>query len=543
MENKVSANLVDVLNSKIYPATIEIRGGRIARIERDGGNYRTYILPGFVDSHIHIESSMLVPSEFARLAVAHGTVASVSDPHEIANVLGIEGVEYMIDNAKMVPFKFCFGAPSCVPATAFETAGASIGLSEIEALFEAGRVGYLGEMMNFPGVIAGNAEVRAKIRLARSLAKPVDGHAPGLRGRALKTYVDAGITTDHETIEYDEGKEKISFGMKLLIREGSSARNLDALCPLIEEYPEQCMLCSDDKHPDDLIKGHINLLVRKAVGKGIDVMKVLRSACVNPVLHYRLDVGLLRIGDPADFIEVDNLRNFNVIRTYVNGNVVAEEGKALLLRAPALRINNFRTGPKDVGDFAVGAKGKRINVIEAINQEVITGRTEVVPKLIKGCAVSDVERDILKIAVVNRYADAPVAVGFVKNFGLKKGAIASSVAHDSHNIIAVGVDDKDLCDAVNLVIAEKGGLSVADSDVREILPFPVAGLMSDQDAYRVAKLYTGADKLAKEFGSGLDAPFMTLSFMALLVIPKLKLSDRGLFDSETFRFINLFKDE
>jgi adenine deaminase len=540
---KFNANIVDVLNSTIYPGTIDVREGRIARITRGNKNCDTFILPGFVDSHVHIESSMLVPSEFARLAVVHGTVAAVSDPHEIANVLGMRGIQYMIENGKAVPFKFYFGAPCCVPATSFETAGASIGLAEIKELFERSGLKYLGEMMNFPGVLGGDPEVAEKIRLARALGRPIDGHAPGLRGQALKAYVEAGISTDHETVDCDEGREKISLGMKLLIREGSDAKNFDVLSPLIADHSENCMLCSDDKRPDDLVAGHINLLALRAIRKGVDAMKVLRCACVNPILHYGLDVGLLRIGDPADFIEVDSLRNLNVLKTYIDGTLVADRGKTLLPRSTVRRVNNFKVGIQKAEVFAVEAKGKVINIIEVVNHEIITGWVQALPKLDKGYAISDVKRDILKIVVVNRYEDVLPAIGFVKNFGLKKGAIASSVAHDSHNIIAVGLADEDICNAVNLVIEQEGGLAVAYDGAQEILPLPVAGLMSDRDGYRVAQQCSKVDRLAKQLGSPLDAPFMTLSFMALLVIPRLKLSDKGLFDGEAFRFTNLFLDE
>ena len=539
---KISANIVDVLQGIIYPGTMDIVDGKVLSITRDSRNYDTFVLPGFVDSHVHIESSLLIPSEFARLAVTHGTVACVSDPHEIANVLGIKGIEYMIENARMVPFKFCFGAPSCVPATGFETAGASIGLTETQSLFEGSGIKYLGEMMNFPGVIGGDPEVAAKTELARRFGYPIDGHAPGLGGEDLKTYVNAGISTDHETIRLYEGREKISLGMKILVREGSGAKGFDTLSLLIEEYPRQCMLCSDDKHPDDLVAGHINQLVKRAIQKGIGTMKVLQCACVNPVLHYGLDVGLLRTGDPADFIEVDSLSELNVLRTYVDGKLVAEAGRTLLASVSARHINNFRAETRRVEDFAVKAKGKKVKVIEAINGELITGTMEVPAKVVDGCAVSDVRRDILKIAVVNRYEDHPPAIGFVKNFGLKQGAIASSVAHDSHNIIAVGATDEELCSAVNLVIGQEGGLAVVDGEAQDILPLPIAGLMSDKDGFWVAKQYSRIDGLAKQLGSRLDAPLMTLSFMALLVIPKLKLSDRGLFDGEAFQFVDLFSD-
>ncbi len=540
---KVFGNIVDILQSEVYPGTIEVQGGRIANITREGNRgYDTFILPGFIDAHVHIESSMLVPSEFARLAATHGTVACVSDPHEIANVLGMDGVRYMIENGRKVPFKFYFGVPSCVPATPFETAGAWIGQKEVEALFENNEIKYLSEVMNFPGVIEGDPDMMAKIKIAQKHGKPVDGHAPGLRGRPLKQYIGAGISTDHETFRYDEGEEKLLMGMKLLVREGSAAKNFDTLSHLIAKYPEQCMLCSDDKHPDDLVAGHINELVKRAVVMGIDMMTILKCACVNPVFHYGLDVGLLRVGDPADFIEVDDLNVFNVLKTYINGAPVAEKGKPLLPHIPATCVNKFETRMRKTEEFAVSARGNRIHLIEAVNHQVITGAAQTVTKTDRGCAIPDIERDILKITVVNRYGEASPAVGFVKNFGLKQGAIASSIAHDSHNIVAVGAADEDICRAVNLIIEHRGGLSVVYDDKGEVLPLPVAGLMSDKDGFHVAQAYSQIDRLAKQLGSHLSAPFMTLSFMALLVIPKLKLSDKGLFDGEAFKFTELFID-
>ncbi|MCX5811641.1 MAG: adenine deaminase [Proteobacteria bacterium] len=538
---KVSANIVDVLNSTIYPGMIDIQNGRIAAITRNNGSYDTFILPGFVDAHVHIESSMLVPSEFARLAVMHGTVATVSDPHEIANVLGMNGVRFMIENGKSVPFKFYFGASPCVPATVFETAGASLGQYEIETLLENNEIKYLSEMMNFPGVIGGDSDIMAKIGAAKKYGKPIDGHAPGLRGEPLKHYIGAGISTDHETFQYDEGEEKLSLGMKLLLREGSAAKNFDTLNHLITKYPEQCMLCSDDKHPDDLVAGHINELVKRAVIMGIDRMIILKCACVNPVLHYGLDVGLLRIGDDADFIEVDSLSSFNVLKTYIKGRIVAENGKPLLPHVAVNRINNFETGIHSSDEFAMKARGNKIRIIEAINHQVITGSVQAILKQKNGNVVPDIERDILKIAVVNRYKNLPPAIGLVKNFGLKIGAIASSVSHDSHNIVAVGVTDEDICNAINLVVECKGGLAVSYDNIREVLPLPIAGLMSDEDGFSVARQYSRIDRISKQLGSHLDAPFMTLSFMALLVIPKLKLSDMGLFDGERFEFVDVLE--
>ncbi|MBE9546102.1 MAG: adenine deaminase [Proteobacteria bacterium] len=537
----VSGNIVDVINSEIYPGTLMISEGKIVDIVRENDDYEVYIIPGLVDAHIHIESSILIPLEFARVAVIHGTVATVSDPHEIANVLGINGVKFMIENGEMSPLKFYFGAPSCVPATSFETNGASIGLEETEELLKLDRIKYLAEVMNFRGVLNDDPVVSGKIRIARKYAKPIDGHAPGLRGKDLEKYIKVGITTDHECVTREEALEKIKLGMKVLIREGSASKDFEEMIPLVEEHYESCMFCSDDKHPDDLVKGHINDLVKRALSCGIDVMKVLRVACVNPVLHYGLDVGLLRKGDSADFILVDSLDNFNILKTCINGEVVAEEGRSFISGGTSEIVNNFNVNRKKVEDFVLPYKNGGINVIEAIEHRLITDRLSVTPKVENGCVVSDVERDILKMVVVNRYSDTKAAIGFVKNFGLKMGAIASSVAHDSHNIISVGVSDEYICRAVNLIIENRGGVCAVSQDREVILPLPVAGIMSNDDYSSVAERYAEIDKMAKSLGSTLHAPFMTLSFMALLVIPRIKLSDKGLFDGEKFEFINVIK--
>jgi adenine deaminase len=537
----VSGNVVDVLRREIYPATLTLREGRITRITRSRATYDTYLLPGFIDAHVHIESSMLPPSEFARLAVRHGTVATVSDPHEIANVLGIAGVRTMIENGQTVPFKFYFGASPCVPATSFETAGATLGPAEVESLLALDEVKFLSEVMNFPGVLNGDPDLRAKIQAAQRLGKVLDGHAPGLRGEALQQYIDAGISTDHESFEREEGLEKIQRGMKILIREGSAAKNFDTFVDLMGTYPESCMLCSDDKHPNDLVQGHINDLVKRAVQAGLELLDVLQCACVNPVQHYGLEVGLLQEGDPADFIVVDNLEDWTVLRTYINGQLVAKNGRTLLSHRKVETPNRFNASPRSVQDFAVEAKGDQINVIEAIDGQLITKRLVTTPKVVAGQAVSDPDRDLLKIAVVNRYQEAPPALGFIKNFGLREGAIATSVAHDSHNIVAVGVADEPLCAAVNLVLENRGGLAVVSAEAQRVLPLPIAGLMSDADGWAVAERYTELDQLTKELGSTLTSPFMTLSFMALLVIPDLKLSDQGLFDGTKFEMIDLFE--
>ena len=526
----ISGNIVDVVEGKIQPGILEIKEGKIQSIHFNQEKYSHYLIPGFVDAHIHIESSMLPPPEFARWAVIHGTVATVSDPHEIGNVLGLAGVDYMIQEGRRVPFKFFFGAPSCVPATSFETAGATITAKEIEVLLKRDEVKYLSEMMNFPGVLQRAPEVMEKIQIAQKFRKPVDGHAPGLRGADAKQYASAGISTDHECFTKEEALDKIACGMKILIREGSAAKNFEALYTLIDSHPEVCLLCSDDQHPNELIKGHINLQVKRAISYGVDPMKALRAATLNPVKHYNLEVGLLQRGDPADFLVVDNLKSLNVLKTYIDGQKVAEEGRSLLPRCSSPLINHFETTPKTSVEFQFTPKGDgTVDVIEALNGQLITGHLKLKPQWSQKSGESDLKQDILKIVVVNRYQTTKPAIGFIKNFGLKQGAIASSVAHDSHNIVAVGVDDESLAKAVNLIIKAKGGISAASQTVSEILSLPIAGLMSPEEGDQVAAGYEKLDRLAKEWGSKLDAPFMTLSFMALLVIPDLKLSDLGLF--------------
>lgn len=512
--------------------------GRIAKIVREATGSGNYIMPGFVDAHVHVESSMLVPCEFARLAVPHGTVATVSDPHEIGNVLGIAGVEYMVENGKKVPFKFYFGAPSCVPATPFETAGAEITAADIEKLFQRDEIKYLAEMMNWPGVLNRDPEVMEKIALAQKYGKAVDGHAPGLVGEQARQYAAAGITTDHECFTAEEALDKLAVGMKILIREGSAAKNFEALIPLLAEHHQHIMFCSDDKHPDNLVEGHINLLVKRALAKGHNLFQVLQAACVNPVTHYKLEVGLLREGDAADFILIDNPDSFNVLATYINGELVAERGKSKIDYSPSEHINNFDTDAKVAQLFEVPlGDASKIRVIETFDGQLITKEVWATPKVENGFVVSDVTQDVLKIAVVNRYENTIPAVAFIKNVGLKEGAIASSVGHDSHNIIAVGVDDESIARAVNLIVEAKGGVATVGRGQEQLLPLPVAGIMSAEDGYKVAAAYSAIDRMSKDLGSTLESPFMTLSFMALLVIPSLKLSDKGLFNGDAFTFV------
>ena len=546
----ITGNLVDVHQKKIYPAEVIVENGRIKSIKEihnsPPDSYRdttyTYILPGFIDAHVHIESSMLVPSEFARLAVVHGTVATVSDPHEIANVCGMKGVEFMIANGKTVPFKFHFGAPSCVPATSFETAGAVLDSNDVKKLLENDDIYYLSEMMNFPGVLNEDEEVMKKISAAHHLLKPVDGHAPGLRGDDAKKYIGAGITTDHECFTREEALDKLQNGMKVIIREGSAAKNFEALIDLLHEYPNQMMFCSDDKHPDSLVRGHINQLCVRAVAKGIDLFKILQAACINPVQHYKMKVGVLNEGDAADLIVVKDLKTFEVLKTYIDGRLVAENGKSKIESVKTGIINRFDRDPIKRDDLYIHRPANQeIQAIEALDGQLITNKySQDVDPLVGDDEyelASNTDIDILKIVVVNRYIDSKVAIAFIKNFGLKSGALASSVAHDSHNIVAVGTNDESIRDAVNMIIEHRGGVSFVSDDTEMIVPLPVGGLMSNEDGYKVAEQYSLIDKAVKYAGCSLSAPFMTLSFMALLVIPHLKLSDLGLFDGDKFELL------
>ncbi len=541
------AQLVDLHQRRIYPAEIGISNGHISQIRELGQAPAGsgFIMPGFVDAHVHIESSMLPPSEFARMAVVHGTVATVSDPHEIANVLGLEGVDFMLRDAERVPLKFCFGAPSCVPATGFETAGAYMDAQVVAQLLARPDIGYLSEMMNFPGVLFNDPEVMSKIDAAQKLNKPVDGHAPGLRGEDAQRYFDAGISTDHECFTYEEGLEKAQLGIKILIREGSAAKNFEVLWPLLKEFPEQMMFCSDDKHPDDLVQGHINTLAARAIGYGCDLFDVLRAACINPVEHYRLKVGLARVGDPADFIIVENLTDFKVRETWIDGHQVVVNGQSLLPRLTCDAPNAFEAIKRSPEEFKLVHDGKstEVRVIRVWDGQIVTGHERARINLGKdGQLIPNIEGDILYIAVLNRYvAQAPIAMGFVTGFGLTHGALASSVAHDSHNIVAIGTDRVSICAAVNAIIESKGGISATNGQGEtKVLVLPIAGLMSQLDGHALAATYGAVDTWAKQrLGCQLSAPFMSLSFLALPVIPSLKMTDLGLFDVEQFGFVNV----
>jgi len=539
----IAGQVVDVVTGKIFPGEVKVADGKIISVTACEVAETQVILPGLIDAHVHIESSMLVPAEFARLAVAHGTTASVSDPHEIANVLGLKGVDFMINNGNLTPFKFHFGAPSCVPATGFESSGATINSFQINELLKRDDIYYLSEMMNFPGVIFGDEEVHQKLAFAKQHNKPVDGHAPGLDRENIIKYAAAGITTDHECTTIDEAIDKINAGMHILIREGSAARNFDALVSLLGTHPEKVMFCSDDKHPDDLVTGHINLLIKRAILAGFEPMAAIRACTLNPVRHYKLPCGLLQPGDAADLVIIDNLNNFNIQKTFIDGILVAADRKSLLKSYTYDSPNRFVANMITSAELEVAeAKGK-LKVIQAFDGDLLTEKFLADPLISNGNVISDINNDILKITVINRYQSSKPAIAFIKGFGLKYGAMASTVAHDSHNIICIGTNDDDMVKVINSLVETKGGIAVTDGQSIDILPLPVAGLMADIDGYKVADKYEKINEIAVALGGALKAPFMTLSFMALLVIPELKLSDQGLFDGTTFSFTELFESE
>ncbi len=539
----LSGHIVDIIARRIFPGILHINSGRITQIQPYEDVENQYIIPGFVDAHIHIESSMMIPTEFARYSLTHGTVACVCDPHEIANVCGIEGVDFMIDNAKQSPMKFYFGAPSCVPSTSFETSGAILDAGEVAKLLQRDDIHFLSEMMNFPGVIQNNKQVHLKLDAAKQLGKSIDGHAPGLMGDDLIKYVAGGITTDHECMTIAEAEEKIALGVKVLIREGSAAKNFDDLLPLLTNNAANIMFCSDDKHPDDLLKnGHINALVVRAVAKGYDLMDVLRACSLNPIIHYKLDVGLLQKGDNADFLIVNNLTDFDIKATYIQGEKVAENDLPCFPRFISTKvINQFNAQKITEEQLRVSPTGSKLKVIKVDDGQLFTRAIFCNPKIENNNVVSDIENDILKLVVYNRYQPTSPAIGFIHNIGLKNGALASTVAHDSHNIVAVGTSDREIVSAINQIINSKGGILACNGEQTCMLSLPVAGLMSDAEGTEIAKKYEEVDAMAKSLGSTLRAPFMTVAFMSLVVIPELKLSDKGLFDVTTFSFTNLME--
>lgn len=543
---KIEANYIDIFNKEIYPASIAIANGHIASIEKINATLDEYVLPGFIDAHIHIESSFLIPSNFAHLVVAHGTVATISDPHEIANVNGIDGINFMINNSKKTEFKFFFGAPSCVPALSqeFETSGYVLNDKDIDELMKLDDIYYLAEVMDFKGVINKDIEIINKINSALKRNKVVDGHAPGLSPNLTLKYASSGISTDHECLTIEDARYKLSLGMKILIREGSAAKNFESLHPLISEcskkYCDSLMFCFDDAHPNDILNGHINLIVARAIKHGHDFFDVLKIACINPVLHYKIPVGLLRIGDPADFIITKDIKTFKINKTYINGKLVFNDGISLIPLINEIPINNFNCSKKSISDFKFSTKNKMIPVIKCISNQIITHKTMIDSNLLAPDFQSNIAEDILKIAIINRYKDnSKISIGFIKNFGIRNGAIGSTVAHDSHNIILVGSNDEYLCKAANTIIQNKGGLCALNNEKTIIMELPISGLMSTLSAERVASQYIKLNDFCKNvLGSRLDDPLMTLSFMSLTVVPHLKINDKGLFDVDSFCFLD-----
>ncbi len=536
---KISGRIIDLDKNEVFPGFILIKEGKITGIEKSDKSDAQYIVPGLIDAHIHIESSMVTPGAFAFEAVSRGTTGVVSDPHEIANVLGIEGVMFMIKDSKKSPLKFWYGAPSCVPATTFETSGACLNYRGIEKLLKLDEIYYLAEMMNFPGVVNNDTEVYKKISAAKKAGKKIDGHAPGLSGEDLKKYVNAGISTDHECTSLEEAKEKIELGMKILIREGSAARNLNSLKDLFRTDAGMIMLCSDDLHPEMLMKRHINKIVAGLIREGFNMFDVLKSCTVNPATHYNLNAGLLKVGDPADLIVVDDPHEMNVFETWIDGHKVFDRGKVLFDYPGTMPLNKFNCSEIGNKDISIRRSGSRMRIIKAFDGNLFT--QELIINTLNGEFVTgDIKSDILKIVVKDRYNDAPPATGFINGFGLKNGAFASSVAHDSHNIICIGTNDDDIVNAINEVIRLKGGLAVSFKGKTDSLSLPVAGIMSDQPVKKVAVIYEALSEKVKSLGCKISAPFMTLSFMALLVIPEIKISDRGLFDGKKFKPVQLF---
>lgn len=539
----IFGKIVDVFSRKIFDGEVLYENGTIKEIRKSNKKFNNYILPGLVDAHVHIESSMLTPQQFGKLIVSRGTVATVSDPHEIANVLGLYGINYMIDNAKLSPLKIFFGVPSCVPATSFETSGFTVNSSDVADFLSRKEIVGLSEMMNYPGVIYDDPEVLNKLQAAKKINKPIDGHAPNIRGEHLKKYIKAGISTDHECSTLEEALEKIKLGMMVQIREGSAAKNFESLYKLIELYPDQVMLCTDDSHPEDIIQeGHIDKIIKLGIQKGLDIFNLLKAATLNPVKHYKLKVGLLRQGDAADFIMVDNLSDFNILQTYIDGVKLFDRGKLhFKLRGFPIEINNFNRINVIPSDIKVKALSEKIRIIQVEEGELITKTLIAKANIIKGFVEPDLKKDILKLVVINRYDnESKPAVGFIKNLGLKKGAIGTSIAHDSHNLIIAGISDIDILNCIQALISNKGGLAVCNGSEVLVLPLEVAGLMSNKDGYVIAEKYNQLKLKAQEYGSKLKAPFMTLSFMSLLVIPELKLGDKGLFDVTKFEFTSLF---
>lgn len=548
------ARIVNVFSGEIEQGDIAVKDGivigigpyeALKRIELDS----RYVIPGFIDSHVHIESSMTSVTEFARAVVARGTTTIVADPHEIANVLGTDGITYMLASARNQPMDIYFSLSSCVPATDMETAGARLPAEVLSPLIDHERIVALAEMMNFPGVLAADADVLKKLDIARRAHKRVDGHAPGLSGMPLNAYVAAGIASDHECTTVEEAREKLAAGMHIMVRESTGAKNLETLLPLITPQNSRRMMWStDDRHPHDLMEeGHIDYIVRRAVAAGLDPITAIQMATINPAEYFGLhDAGAVAPGRKAHLAVLSDLETLNMEMVFSHGSLVATDGsiRADLARPPAVTVPpSMKIDLKDVS-FEIPAGGNRIRVIDIVPDQIVTGQVFMEPAISNNLAVSDPKRDLLKIAVVERHTGTgKVGIGFVRGVGLKNGALASSVAHDSHNIIVVGTTDSDMLTACRAVVDTGGGLAVAcDGQLAADLSLPIAGLMSDQPVESVRRSLDRLITAARDLGTSLEDPFMTLSFLALPVIPSLKITDRGLVDVDQFDFVPLFVD-
>lgn len=539
----IKGNILNVFTDEIYPGEIKINNGIIESIREVDQYFPDIIVPGFIDSHIHIESSRLTPSRFAEVALRHGTTAVVCDPHEIGNVMGLEGIEYMVNDAKYAPLKFFFTAPSCVPATNYETNGATISADIIDSLLRRDEFVALSEVMNYTGVVNGDKDLIDKINVAKKYNKKIDGHAPLLTGPDLQKYVKYGISTEHECVTKAEALEKKRLGLKIMIREGSESHMLEKLVNTPTDF-----IVTDDLEPDDLVKGHMNIRLRKAVDLGMDPFEAIRKVTLNPAEHYGLNCGSISPGKSADLVFIDNLDDFRVKRVVVNGNTIFKKQKLLYRAKPLPLDSTLHINHKNAEDFDLKAnnpnkKSANVNVIRVIPESIVTKKSTAKLTIDRGKIIPSVFEDILKISVVERYGGNTISNAFISGFGLKNGAIASSVSHDSHNLIVIGTNSEYMAEATNKIIDNNGGIVAISNQEQIELPLPIAGLMSDRSVLEVAKQTEALNDLVNRMGCPLENPFTIMSFMALPVVDEIKITNKGLFDVSENKFIDVINHE